>query len=34
MVIASFKNPKPPTTSISLRLAYGLVDGIRQQANA
>lgn len=33
MVIATFKNLKPSTTSISLRLADSLLDGIRQQAN-
>ena len=33
MVVATFKNLKPSTTSISLRLADSLLDGIRQQAN-
>ena len=32
-VIAQFKNLKPTTTSISLRLSDSLLDGIRQQAN-
>ena len=30
---ASFKNLKPSTTSISLRLSDSLLDGIRKQAN-
>ena len=33
MVMAKFKNLKPSTTSISLRLTDSLLDGIRQQAN-
>lgn len=33
MVVAQFKNLKPSTTSISLRLSDSLLDGIRQQAN-
>mgnify|MGYP003334928837 CR=1 FL=1 len=33
MVTARFKNLKPSTTSISLRLSDSLLDGIRQQAN-
>lgn len=33
MVVAKFKNLKPTTTSISLRLSDSLLDGIRQQAN-
>lgn len=33
MVLAKFKNLKPSTTSISLRLTDSLLDGIRQQAN-
>jgi predicted DNA binding CopG/RHH family protein len=33
MVVAKFKNLKPSTTSISLRLSDSLLDGIRQQAN-
>lgn len=33
MVAATFKNLKPSTTSISLRLSDSLLDGIRQQAN-
>ncbi len=33
MVLANFKNLKPTTTSISLRLSDSLLDGIRQQAN-
>lgn len=33
MVVATFKNLKPSTTSISLRLADSLLHGIRQQAN-
>ena len=33
MVVARFKNLKPSTTSISLRLSDSLLDGIRQQAN-
>ena len=33
MVIANFKNLKPSTTSISIRLSDSLLDGIRQQAN-
>ena len=33
MVPARFKNLKPSTTSISLRLSDSLLDGIRQQAN-
>lgn len=33
IVVAKFKNLKPSTTSISLRLSDGLLDGIRQQAN-
>lgn len=33
MVAARFKNLKPSTTSISLRLSDSLLDGIRQQAN-
>ena len=33
MVLATFKNLKPSTTSISLRLSDSLLDGIRQQAN-
>jgi len=33
MVVAKFKNLKPSTTSISLRLTDSLLDGIRQQAN-
>ena len=32
-VMAKFKNLKPSTTSISLRLPDSLLDGIRQQAN-
>ena len=32
MVVAKFKNLKPSTTSISLRLTDSLLDGIRQQA--
>lgn len=32
MVVAQFKNLKPSTTSISLRLTDSLLDGIRQQA--
>ena len=33
MVVAKFKNLKPSTTSISLRLTDSLLDGIRQEAN-
>ncbi len=33
MAVARFKNLKPSTTSISLRLSDSLLDGIRQQAN-
>jgi predicted DNA binding CopG/RHH family protein len=33
MVVAKFKNLKPSTTSISLRLTDSLLDGIRHQAN-
>ena len=33
MMVAKFKNLKPSTTSISLRLSDSLLDGIRQQAN-
>ena len=33
MVVAKFKNLKPSTTNISLRLTDSLLDGIRQQAN-
>jgi predicted DNA binding CopG/RHH family protein len=33
MVVANFKNLKPSTTSISLRLTDSLLEGIRQQAN-
>jgi predicted DNA binding CopG/RHH family protein len=33
MVVAQFKNLKPSTTSISLRLTDSLLNGIRQQAN-
>ena len=33
MAVAKFKNLKPSTTSISLRLSDSLLDGIRQQAN-
>ncbi len=33
MVVAKFKNLKPSTTSISLRLTDSLLEGIRQQAN-
>ena len=33
VVLAKFKNLKPSTTSISLRLTDSLLDGIRQQAN-
>ena len=33
MVLTTFKNLKPSTTSISLRLSDSLLDGIRQQAN-
>ncbi len=33
MAVARFKNLKPTTTSISLRLSDSLLDGIRQQAN-
>lgn len=33
MVAAKFKNLKPSTTSISLRLTDSLLAGIRQQAN-
>ena len=33
MVLATFKNLKPSTTSISLRLSDSLLDGIRQHAN-
>jgi predicted DNA binding CopG/RHH family protein len=33
MAVAWFKNLKPSTTSISLRLSDSLLDGIRQQAN-
>jgi predicted DNA binding CopG/RHH family protein len=33
MVVATFKNLKPSTTSISLRLTDSLLDGIRQEAN-
>jgi predicted DNA binding CopG/RHH family protein len=32
-VVAKFKNLKPSTTSISLRLTDSLLEGIRQQAN-
>lgn len=31
--MAKFKNLKPSTTSISLRLTDSLLDGIRQQTN-
>jgi predicted DNA binding CopG/RHH family protein len=33
LVAVQFKNLKPSTTSISLRLSDSLLDGIRQQAN-
>jgi len=33
LVVAKFKNLKPSTTSISIRLSDSLLDGIRQQAN-
>ncbi len=33
LVEARFKNLKPSTTSISLRLSDSLLEGIRQQAN-
>lgn len=33
MVLATFTNLKPSTTSISLRLSDSLLDGIRRQAN-
>ena len=33
MVAVKFKNLKPSTTSISIRLTDSLLDGIRQQAN-
>lgn len=33
MVSAQFKNLKPSTTSISLRMSDSLLDGIRRQAN-
>lgn len=33
LVPGKFKNLKPSTTSISLRLSDSLLDGIRQQAN-
>lgn len=33
LVVAKFKNLKPSTTSISIRLTDSLLDGIRQQAN-
>jgi predicted DNA binding CopG/RHH family protein len=33
LVVAKFKNLKPSTTSISLRLTDSLLDGIRQEAN-
>jgi predicted DNA binding CopG/RHH family protein len=33
MVVAKFKNLRPSTTSISLRLTDSLLEGIRQQAN-
>lgn len=33
MSAVTFKNLKPSTTSISLRLSDSLLDGIRQQAN-
>jgi predicted DNA binding CopG/RHH family protein len=33
MVSAKFKNLKPSTTSISLRMSDSLLDGIRRQAN-
>jgi predicted DNA binding CopG/RHH family protein len=31
--LGKFKNLKPSTTSISIRLSDSLLDGIRQQAN-
>jgi predicted DNA binding CopG/RHH family protein len=31
--VVTFKNLKPSTTSISIRLSDSLLDGIRQQAN-
>ena len=33
MSLARFKNLKPSTTSISIRLSDSLLEGIRQQAN-
>lgn len=33
LVAVKFKNLKPSTTSISIRLSDSLLDGIRQQAN-
>ena len=33
LVVATFKNLKPSTTSISIRLSDSLLEGIRQQAN-
>ena len=33
LVAARFKNLKPSTTSISIRLSDSLLEGIRQQAN-
>ena len=33
LVVARFKNLKPSTTSISIRLSDSLLEGIRQQAN-
>jgi predicted DNA binding CopG/RHH family protein len=33
MVVAKFKNLRPSTTNISLRLTDSLLEGIRQQAN-
>ncbi len=33
MTVARFKNLKPSTTSISIRLSDSLLEGIRQQAN-
>ena len=33
MVVATFRNLKPSTTSISLRMTVSLLDAIRQQAN-
>lgn len=33
MVVGKFKNLKPSTTSISIRLSDSLLDGIRREAN-